>query len=70
MPLFDLATIDRQHLIHCPFSFCRNNQKTHNFCPNSIKKRKIMLEIENLAQHPSHIKSLVPCYMALANASR
>ena len=69
MPPSDLATIDRQHLIHYSFSLCRNGRKTHNFCQNSIKKRNSMIEIENLAQHLSHITSLVTCYMALATAS-
>ena len=39
MPFFDLATIDRQQMIYCSFSFCRNGRKTHSFCPNSIQKR-------------------------------
>ena len=39
MPLFDTKTIEGQYLIHSLFYFCKNGRKTHNFCPNSIKKR-------------------------------
>ena len=40
MPTFDTATIDKQHVIQCSFSFCINGRKTHNLCKNPIKKTR------------------------------
>ena len=69
MPPFKLATVDRQHVIHCLFSFYRNGQKHINCAQKPDNKRNSLIKIENFAQHLSHIICLGPCYMALANAS-
>ena len=56
MPFFNLAAINRQHVIHCLFSFYRNGQKTHIICAQkSANKRNSVLKIEKLAQHFNHI---------------
>ena len=56
-------------MIRCSFSFCRNGQKNIIFAQILLRNAILMTEIENLAQHLSHITNLVPCYMALANPS-